>query len=71
MKNLRVPQAAEYLGISKSLLDKFRCYGGGPTFAKIGRTVIYTAADLDSWLATKRVADNDNILRAAARSEAA
>ena len=60
MKNLRVPQAADYLGISKSLLDKFRCYGGGPTFAKIGRTVIYTTTDLDAWLATKRVADNDN-----------
>lgn len=71
MKNLRVPRAAEYLGISKSLLDKLRCYGGGPTFAKIGRTVIYTTADLDSWLATKRVAANDNDPCNVARSEAA
>lgn len=60
MRNLRVPQAAEYLGISESLLNKFRCYGGGPTFAKIGRTVIYTTTDLDAWLATKRVGANDN-----------
>jgi predicted DNA-binding transcriptional regulator AlpA len=66
MKNLRVPQAAEYLGISKSLLDKFRCYGGGPTFAKIGRSVIYTTADLDDWLTSKRVADNDNVSSEAA-----
>ena len=55
MPNLRVPQAAEYLGISKSLLDKLRCYGGGPTYAKLGATVIYSKTDLDAWLASKRI----------------
>lgn len=61
MKNLRVPKAAEYLGVSKSLLDKLRCYGGGPTYAKLGATVIYSTVDLDLWVASKRVANNDNI----------
>lgn len=56
MKNLRVPQAAAYLGISKSLLDKLRCYGGGPTYAKLGSSVIYSTSDLDAWLSSKRVA---------------
>ncbi len=55
MKNLRTPQAADYLGISKSLLDKLRCYGGGPTYAKLGSSVIYSTADLDAWVASKRV----------------
>ncbi|KQY17099.1 hypothetical protein ASD36_00040 [Rhizobium sp. Root1334] len=56
MKNLRAPQAAAYLGISKSLLDKLRCYGGGPIYAKLGSSVIYATADLDAWIASKRVA---------------
>lgn len=60
MKNLRVPQAAEYIGVSKSLLDKLRCYGGGPVYAKLGATVIYSVADLDAWVASKRIAGNDN-----------
>ncbi|NHT75077.1 helix-turn-helix domain-containing protein [Rhizobiaceae bacterium CRRU44] len=60
-KNLRVQQAAEYLGLSKSFLDKARCYGGGPVFAKLGSSVIYSTADLDSWVAERRViAANDN-----------
>ena len=61
MSYLRVPQAAEYLGLSKSALDKFRCYGGGPAYAKLGTTVVYQAADLDAWVAARRIgAANDN-----------
>jgi predicted DNA-binding transcriptional regulator AlpA len=55
MKNLRTPQAAEYLGVSKSLLDKLRCYGGGPRYAKLGASVIYSTGDLDTWMASKLV----------------
>ena len=61
IKNLRVQQAAEYLGLSKSFLDKARCYGGGPVFAKLGSSVIYSTTDLDAWVAERRVtAANDN-----------
>jgi predicted DNA-binding transcriptional regulator AlpA len=58
LKNLRVPQAADYLGISKSLLDKLRCYGGGPAYAKLGASVIYSIDDLDRWISSKRVDTN-------------
>lgn len=60
--NLRVKTAAEYLGLSKSFLDKARCYGGGPVFAKLGTTVIYNTNDLDVWVAARRVESpvNDN-----------
>lgn len=61
MTNLRVKKAAEYLGVSKSLLDKLRCYGGGPVYSKLGATVLYTTADLDDWVASKRVAANSNV----------
>ncbi|RWO03181.1 MAG: DNA-binding protein [Mesorhizobium sp.] len=68
MANLRVKQAAAYVGLSKSFLDKARCYGGGPTYVKLGATVIYSTEDLDAWVtANRRVPSNDNVaLRAAA-----
>jgi len=30
LKNIRVKEAAAYVGLSKSSLDKLRCFGGGP-----------------------------------------
>lgn len=65
MANLRVPQAAEYLGLSKSYLDKARMNCTGPAYAKLGATVIYSTADLDAWVRSNRVPANDN--RRAAR----
>ena len=41
--------AADYLGLGKSTLDKLRVNGGGPTFAKYGRRVVYDPDDLDTW----------------------
>jgi len=60
MQNLRVPQAAAYVGLSKSYLDKARMTGTGPAYAKLGATVIYSTADLDAWVASNRVPTNDN-----------
>jgi predicted DNA-binding transcriptional regulator AlpA len=51
--NLRVKQAAHHLGLSKSTLDKLRCFGGGPRYYKLGRAVIYEVADLDAWKAER------------------
>lgn len=59
--NVRVQQAAEYLGVSKSFLDKARCYGtSGPAFMRLGRTIIYDTDELDRWLRSCTVA-NSNI----------
>ncbi|PBB93240.1 DNA-binding protein [Mesorhizobium sp. WSM3864] len=60
MANIRVRQAAEYVGLSKSNLDKMRCYGGGPAYIKLGNSVIYRTEDLDLWLAGNRRSSNDN-----------
>lgn len=59
MALIRVKQAADYLGLSKSFLDKARCYGGGPAFIRFGNAVVYSTDDLDKWAADHRVA-NDN-----------
>jgi predicted DNA-binding transcriptional regulator AlpA len=64
----RVKEAAAYVGLSKSSLDKFRFFGSGPAYSKVGRAVIYATADLDNWLASQRrittwSGSNDNSLR--------
>lgn len=46
-----VKGAANYLGVSKSHLDKLRTQGGGPRFVRIGRKQVrYRVAALDEWL---------------------
>ncbi|HUN95797.1 MAG TPA: helix-turn-helix domain-containing protein [Bradyrhizobium sp.] len=51
---LRVCEAASYLRVSKSWLDKRRVTGGGPPYMKFGRRVVYDMADLDGWAANNR-----------------
>lgn len=51
--NMRTKEAAQYLGLSKSTLDKLRCFGGGPRYYKLGRPVVYDAADRDAWKAER------------------
>lgn len=63
---LNVKQAADYTGLSKSSLDKLRIYGGGPVFIKVGARVIYDSADIDSWLASKKIANTSLALGVAA-----
>lgn len=52
--HLRVREAAAHVGLSKSSLDKMRCFGGGPAYFKVGRAVIYSVVELDAWLASQR-----------------
>lgn len=49
-KALGVKDAAIVLGVSVGFLDKARCRGGGPRFAKIGTRVVYRQRDLDDFL---------------------
>lgn len=51
---LKPPQAAEYTNISESRLAKLRLFGGGPAYAKTGRSVLYDVADLDLWLVAQK-----------------
>ncbi len=50
-RRLSVKEASNYTGLSCSTLNKLRCSGRGPRFAKIGRRVLYDISDLESWLA--------------------
>jgi hypothetical protein len=51
---LNVRQAARYLGLSKSYLDKLRLTGGGPPFLRLGRRILYDHGDLENWAAKHR-----------------
>lgn len=64
--HMRVKDAAAHIGVSKSYLDKKRCYGGGPVYFKIGAAIVYARADLDAWMSERRAtstwqASNDNL----------
>ena len=45
-RGLTVAEAAEFLGLSVSYLNKLRTFGGGPVYAKIGSRVRYTRKGL-------------------------
>ena len=46
--------AAAYLGLGASTLEKLRMTGKGPIYLKIGRRCLYAQHDLDAWLAQHR-----------------
>ena len=48
-------EAAKYLGLSRSTLEKWRIYGGGPKFYKYLKVVRYRVSDLDEWLTERLV----------------
>lgn len=53
-------QAAGFLNLSPRTLEKLRVVGGGPTFSKLGRRVVYALEDLQSWVAAKRRASTSD-----------
>lgn len=54
MQRLNTLDAAAYLGMSDSWLNKTRLYGTGPVYFKTGGRVQYDTSDLDAWLAKSR-----------------
>ncbi|WP_306253769.1 helix-turn-helix domain-containing protein [Parvularcula sp. IMCC14364] len=49
-KPLTNEQAANYLGMKASTLNRWRCSGVGPRFLKVGRLIKYRKSDLDAYL---------------------
>ncbi len=47
-------EAAKWLRATTHSLERWRSAGGGPTFTKIGRRVVYSLADLEAWVARQR-----------------
>lgn len=59
---LRTPDAADYLGLTASTLEKMRLSGNGPRFVRLGtRAVGYTVGDLDTFIeAGRRASTSDS-----------
>src|SRR5437763_344480 len=54
-RRLTTKEAAEYLGIGESTLEKWRCSGSGPEFERVGtRIVRYRISSLETFLAARR-----------------
>jgi predicted DNA-binding transcriptional regulator AlpA len=52
---LRTPDAARYLGLTASTLEKMRLTGAGPRFIRLGfRAVGYAIGDLDAFIDSRR-----------------
>lgn len=49
MVYLNCDQTGAHLKLSPRTLEKLRTTGGGPRFRKLGRRVVYTLSDLDTW----------------------
>ena len=47
-------EAATRYGLNPETFVKMRMAGNGPAFHKIGRRVIYSKADLDTWFDAQR-----------------
>lgn len=47
--------AAVYLKVSVATLESWRAESVGPAYYRVGRSIRYTYADLDSWLSAQRV----------------
>jgi len=52
-RRLRVPEAADYIGVSPDMLYRLRASGEGPPYIKIGHVLLYDTRELDVWLATR------------------
>ena len=52
---LNTPEAAKYLGVSKQYLEGARHRGQGPPYSRLVRRIKYTRADLDAWMASRRL----------------
>ena len=55
-------EAADYLGVSVSLLEQLASKGGGPEFYKINfRTARYHLSDLVAWLETRKAKKSSDL----------
>ena len=51
---LNEKQAAEKLGMTHWTLRRYRVYGGGPNYVKLGSLVKYLEADLEEFVMSNR-----------------
>jgi predicted DNA-binding transcriptional regulator AlpA len=54
-QRLNTQEAAEYVGVTKRMLQDLRTSGGGPRFMKLSsKTIRYDLIDIDIWIERKK-----------------
>lgn len=51
---LNIDEAAEFIGISRQTLDKWRMEASGPAVHRVGRRVLYSISDLRRFMGNHR-----------------
>jgi len=51
---MKTQEAADFLGVSVSWLNKSRMTGCGPVYLKLGGNVRYQQSDLEEWMSAQR-----------------
>jgi hypothetical protein len=46
-------ETSDYLRMARQTLARWRCYGLGPRFVRIGGRIFYDVADLDGFIAAR------------------
>jgi hypothetical protein len=57
---LSTDEAAAHCHLAASTLEKLRVKGGGPPYYKLGKRVLYSRPDLDTWIAARRRLSTSN-----------
>lgn len=50
---MNTAEAASYVRLGKTTLERFRISGDGPAYIKLGGAVRYRKIDLDTWLGSR------------------
>ena len=56
---MNVEEAAKYIRVSKSTLDKWRGQGIGPAWCSTGKRVVYERKDLDAYIQAGKIQTAD------------
>jgi predicted DNA-binding transcriptional regulator AlpA len=65
IKYLTTKEAAFYVRLCESSLEKKRMQGDGPEFVKLGRAVRYAQSALDAWMQANRRTSTADIVQTA------
>lgn len=52
---------SEQLCVTEGTLAKWRLYGGGPDFIRVGRRIAYDPNDVAAWLDARRVSSTSEV----------
>lgn len=57
---LSVEEAADYIGLARITLTRYRLNDRGPTYLRVGHKIRYRKKDLDIWLDSRAVTTSDS-----------